>query len=108
MSAGRRMKIEMTRADRKRRQKEPPTLEQQMEELGLPEGDRAEVRRFQGFLADAALPLEDLLDKHGADYLGFTPQEVAAVRSATITRNADGLITIASADNHPAMPKEPS
>lgn len=94
MSVGRRMKIEMTRADRKRRQQQPPTLEQQMEELDLPEGDRSEVRRFQAFLADAKLPLAEQIDKHGADYLGFTPGEVRTIRAAT------------PADNRPEAQKE--
>lgn len=81
MQPGRRMKLEMMQAERRRRQKQAPTIEEKMEELDLPEGDRDEVRRFQAFLADAKLPLADQIDKHGADYLGFTPAEVAAIRS---------------------------
>ena len=51
MSAGRRMKHEMMVAQRKRRQQQPPTMEERLEELDVPEGDKAEVRRFAAFLA---------------------------------------------------------
>lgn len=82
MSAVRRMKYEMTLAERKRRHTASSPIEQQMEDMALPESDRNEVRRFQAFLADAGKPLPELIAKHGADYLGFTPAEVAAIAKA--------------------------
>jgi hypothetical protein len=82
MTAARRMKYEMTKAERTRRRAGPRTIEQQMEDMDLPESDRAEVRRFQAFLADAHLPLAEQIDKHGADYLGFTAAEVESIRTA--------------------------
>lgn len=81
MSPVRRMKYEMTLAERKRRKQAPPTLEERMEDLDVPDCDRAEVRKFAAFLADAGMPLADQIDKHGAEYLGFTPDEVAAIRA---------------------------
>lgn len=86
MSAGRRMKHEMMVAQRKRRQQQqPPTMEERLEELDVPEGDKAEVRRFAALLADSELPLVDQIAKHGADYLGFTPDEVRTIQSAKET-----------------------
>jgi hypothetical protein len=76
------MKYEMTVADRKRRRRGPPTLEERMEELDVPAADREEVRKFAAFLADGGLPLAEQIDKHGAEYLGFTPEEVAAINGA--------------------------
>lgn len=83
MTAGRRMKHEMMVAQRKRRQTRPPTLEQKMEEQGVTESDRSELRRFSAYLADAhaGMPLIDQIEKHGADYLGFTLAEVDAARA---------------------------
>lgn len=84
MTAGRRMKHEMMVAQRKRRQKQPATLEEQMEEQGVTEHDRIELRRFAAFLADAhvGMPLLEQIEKHGADYLGFTPDEVRTLQAA--------------------------
>lgn len=76
------MKIEMTRADRKRRKLSSPTLDERMEEQGVSDSDRAELRRFAAYLNDAhaGMPLIDQIEKHGADYLGFTAAEVESIR----------------------------
>jgi hypothetical protein len=63
-------------------------LEEVLAETDCPEGDKAEVRRFAALLADAKLPLVDLVDKHGANYLGFTPDEVREIRERSTTGTA--------------------
>ena len=81
MQPGRRMKLEMMQKQRKSRP-QPPTLEEALADCDCPESDKAEVRRFAAFLADSKLPLAEQIEKHGADYLGFTPAEVEAIRAA--------------------------
>jgi hypothetical protein len=84
MTAGRRMKHEMMQAERKRRNigRPAPTLDERMKQDGVSDKDRAEVHRFAAYLADSKLPLMERIEKHGADYLGFTPEEVEVVRAA--------------------------
>ncbi|MFK4705626.1 hypothetical protein ABIC83_002465 [Roseateles asaccharophilus] len=50
----------------------------------LPAGDRLEVERFQALLRDhgAGMGTKEMVEKHGADYLGFTPAEVAIINGA--------------------------
>jgi len=53
---------------------------------GLTPNDAREVERFRSFLADStALPLPDLVEKHGADYLGLTDAEVAVIKKKAST-----------------------
>lgn len=73
MTAGRRMKLEMTLAQRKRKQAKTP---------GISKNDRAELAKFAAYLKDGDLPLIERIDKHTADYLGFKPDEVEAIRAA--------------------------
>lgn len=80
MTAGRRMKYEMTMAERKKR-RQAPSLEDALADCDVPESDKAEVRRFAAFIADADPTLAEQIDKHGADYLGFTAAEVEAIRA---------------------------
>lgn len=80
MTPGRRMKYEMTMAERKKR-RQTPSLSGALDNCDASESDKAEVRRFAAFLADADLPLAEQIDKHGASYLGFTAAEVAAIRA---------------------------
>lgn len=81
MTAARRMKLEMTLKERGQRRKRAPTFDEQLAELTP--NDRAEVKRFEAFLADhgQGVPLPQLIEKHGAAYLGFTEEEVAAIEA---------------------------
>jgi hypothetical protein len=74
MSAVRHMKLEMTRKERARRREIRAALTPK---------DLAEVERFRAFLRDqgAGMPMAQLIEKHGADYLGFTEAEVAAINA---------------------------
>lgn len=76
MTAAHRMKAEMARAD-----------------TTLTEGDKAELRRFAAYLADAhaGMPLIEQIEKHGADYLGFKPDEVAAIRARDAAAQPSGI-----------------
>lgn len=80
MTAGRRMKYEMTMAERKKR-RQAPSLKEALADCDVPESDKAEVRRFAAFLAGAGLPLTEQIDRHGANYLGVTATEVEAIRA---------------------------
>jgi hypothetical protein len=83
MSAVRRMKYEMTQGQREGRQA-ATSLEEKLDLLDVTDKDRAEVKRFAEFLKDSAsMKLPELIDKHGADYLGFTPTEVEALKTRT-------------------------
>lgn len=74
MSAVRCMKLEMTLKERARRREIRAALTPK---------DLAEVERFRAFLRDhgACMPLPQLIQTHGAAYLGFTEEEVAAIES---------------------------
>lgn len=80
MTPARRMKYEMTLKERAARRGRAQSFEETLAEL--PPGDQAEVERFRSFLADQGMPLPELIQKHGAAYLGFTPEEVAAIERA--------------------------
>jgi hypothetical protein len=73
MSAVRRMKYEMTLKERARRQEV---------RASLTPSDRAEVEHFKELLADwGKVPLPELIQRHGAAYLGFTAAEVDAIEA---------------------------
>lgn len=74
MSAVRRMKLEMTLKERARRQRIRAALTPK---------DLAEVERFRAFLLDsgAGMPPPQLIETHGAAYLGFTEAEVALIEA---------------------------
>ena len=77
MTAAQRMKQEMTRAVG--RKSGSISLEEQLDALDVSDHDRAEVSRFAEFLKDTAvMKLPQLVEKHGADYLGLNPAEVEA------------------------------
>jgi arsenate reductase-like glutaredoxin family protein len=77
MSAVRRMKLEMTLKERSKRRAQPK----------LTPNDAAELERFKAVLQDMGerMPLPQLIQKHGAAYLGFTEEEVAAIEEAVRT-----------------------
>ena len=85
MTAASRMKSEMTRAGLGG--KGQLDLDAQMEAMGLPDADRNEVKKFAAFLGDSSvLPLPELIEVHGAAYLGFTPDEVASINAAAVAQ----------------------
>lgn len=81
MSATSRMKAEMMRTSHPRPAQ--GGLEAALDASDLPDGDKAEVRRFAAFLKDSTtMPLPALIEAHGAAYLGFTPAEVERIQRA--------------------------
>lgn len=82
MSPTSRMKAEMMRASHA-----TPAhggLDAVLDAADLPDGDKAEVRRFAAFLKDSStMPLPALIEAHGAAYLGFTPAEVERIQRAS-------------------------
>lgn len=65
----------------------------------LTEHDLAEVERFKRYLVDAASgkPLAQLVELHGAAYLGFTEAEARAIaeEAATVAAQLDEIETCA-------------
>lgn len=81
MTSVRQMKCEGMRAERERRRESGVVNDQAVHASELTANDRAELAKFAAYLNDAKLPLIARIEKHGADYLGFTPAEVAAIRA---------------------------
>lgn len=87
MSPTSRMKAEMMRASH-------PTsayggLDAILDAADLPDGDKAEVKRFAAFLKDSStMPLPALIEAHGAAYLGFTAAEVERIQQGA-SKDAD-------------------
>ncbi len=93
MSPGRRMKYDMTMAARRRRG--ASSIEARLDAIDASDGDRVEVLKFSAFLEDsAAMQLPELIERHGAEYLGFTEAEIAALPRAVETQTADGASTV--------------
>lgn len=76
------MKHEMTLAEQKRRG--VGGIDAQLDAMDVSDTDRAEVRKFASLLKDSnTMRLSELVEKHGAAYLGFTPNEVAEISKET-------------------------
>ena len=88
MSPTSRMKAEMMRASHA-----TPAhggLDAILDAADLPDGDKAEVRRFAAFLKDSrTMPLPALIEAHGAAYPGFTAAEVERIQRAAASKDAD-------------------
>lgn len=81
MTSVRQMKHEGLRTERKRRRESVVINDQAVHAPELTANDRAELAKFAAYLNDVKLPLVERIEKHGAEYLGFTPAEVAAIRA---------------------------
>lgn len=81
MTSVRQMKYEGLQAERKRRRESVVINDQAIHASALTANDRSELAKFAAYLNDAKLPLIEQIEKHGADYLGFTPAEVEMIRA---------------------------
>jgi hypothetical protein len=83
MSAVRRMKYEMTLKERalgRARRACSKDFDALLD--SLTPNDRTEMERFKALLGDLGkMPLPELIQRHGAAYLGFTAEEVDAIEA---------------------------